>query len=82
MDQIIQNMRMQESNIKIIPATSSKLLSKHLESDPFKKSFKYQIIVRKYNYLDWLSQSDIGYSIHQCAWLSSDPRNEHEKSIW
>ena len=52
MDQIIQNMRMQESNIKIIPATSSKLLSKHLESDPFKKSFKYQIIVRKYNYLD------------------------------
>jgi hypothetical protein len=52
-DQILDNLRLNDDNVseKTIPATSSKLLSRHNDSEPFDNSFNYRSVIGKLNYL-------------------------------
>ena len=68
-DQVLEDLGMTNENVKEkeIPAASSKLLSRHSDSEPFDKSFDYRSVIGKLNYLEKGSQSDIAYITHQCA---------------
>jgi hypothetical protein len=66
---------------KPIPASSSKLLSRHSESEAFDGSFDYRSVIGKLNYLEKSTRSDIAYITHQCARFSTDPKQEHGKAL-
>jgi hypothetical protein len=82
-DQILQDLRLDDDKVKpkSTPAASSKLLSRHSNSDPFDGSFHYRSVVGKLNYLVAGSRSDIAYAVHQCARFSSDPKKEHGNAV-
>ena len=82
-DQILKDLRLKDDNVttKPIPASSSKLLSRHSDSVPFDKSFDYRSVVGKLNYLEKTTRSDISYITHQCARFTSDPKKEHGNAI-
>jgi hypothetical protein len=63
------------------PAASSKLLTRHLESEPFDNSFNYRSLIGKLNYLEKATSSDIAYAVHQCARFVSDPKKEHGDAV-
>jgi hypothetical protein len=82
-DQILDDLRLNDDNVaeKTIPATSSKLLSRHSDSDPFDNSFNYRSVIGKLNYLEKSTRSDIAYITHQLARFSADPKKEHGQAL-
>jgi hypothetical protein len=50
-DQVLDDLRLNNDNVseKITPATSSKLLSRHSDSEPFDNSFNYRSVIGKLN---------------------------------
>jgi ATP-binding cassette subfamily B (MDR/TAP) protein 1 len=82
-DQILGNLRLNGTNMKSrsTPAASSKLLTRHSESEPFDNSFNYRSLIGKLNYLEKATRSDIAYAVHQCARFVSDPKKEHEDAV-
>jgi hypothetical protein len=52
-DQILHNLRLNGANVKSCstPAVSSKILTRHLESEPFDISFNYGSLIRTMNTL-------------------------------
>jgi hypothetical protein len=82
-DQILDDLRLNDDNVaeKTIPATSSKLLSRHSYSDPFDNSFNYRSVIGKLNYLEKSTRSDIAYITHQLARFSADPKKEHGQAL-
>jgi hypothetical protein len=68
-DQILDDLRLNNDNVseKITPATSSKLLLRHSDSEPFDNSFNYRSVIGKLNYLEKSSRSDIAYIVHRLA---------------
>jgi hypothetical protein len=85
-DQILDNLCLNNDNVskKKIPATSSKLLSRHSDSpEAFDNSFKYLSVIGKLNYLEKSTRSNIAYITHQLARFSADPRKKHgQVLIW
>jgi hypothetical protein len=82
-DQILKELRLDDDNVttKPIPASSSRLLSRHSNSEAFDKSFDYRSVVGKLNYLEKTTRSDISYITHQCARFTTDPKKEHGNAI-
>lgn len=82
-DQILKDVGMQDSRVKSkdIPASSSRLLSRHSNSEGFGNSFHYRSVIGRLNYLEKASRSDIAYITHQCARFSADPKVEHGEAI-
>ena len=82
-DQILKDLRLEDDNVttKPIPASSSKLLSRHSNSKAFDGSFDYRSVIGKCNYLEKSTRSDIAYITHQCARFSTDPKEEHGKAL-
>jgi hypothetical protein len=82
-DSILRDLRLDkdDTKIKTTPAASSKLLSRHSNSEPFDGSFNYKSVIGKLNYLDKASRSDISYATHQCARFAADPKMEHGKAV-
>jgi hypothetical protein len=82
-DQILEDLRLNKSNVKdrSTPAASSKLLTRHSDSDPFDNSFNYQSLIEKMNYLEKATRSDIAYAVHQCARFVSEPKKEHGDAV-
>jgi hypothetical protein len=83
-DQILKDMRLDNDNMttKDIPASSSRLLSRHSTSDDaFDNSFHYKSVIGKLNYLEKSTQSDIAYITRQCARFTSDPKKEHGQAL-
>jgi len=66
---------------KATPASSSKILMRHTESQDFDKSFNYRSVIGKLNYLEKGSRSDIAYITHQCARFAISPKREHGEAI-
>jgi hypothetical protein len=60
---------------------SSKLLSRHPDSEPFDGHFNYRRVLGKLNFLEQSTRGDLSYAVHQCARFSSDPKVEHGKAI-
>ena len=82
-DQILKDLRLDKENVKekATPASSSKMLSRHTDSEPFDNSFDYRSVIGKLNYLEKGSRSDIAYITHQCARFSTAPKVEHGEAI-
>lgn len=69
------------STIKDTPAASSKLLSRHPNSECFDNSFHYRRAIGKMNFLEKSTRADLAYAVHQCARFSIDPKVEHGKAV-
>ena len=82
-NQILKELQLEGKSgaIKSTPAASSRLLSRHSESEPFDNSFNYRSIIGKLNYLERGSRADISYIVHQCARFASNAKMEHRKAI-
>jgi hypothetical protein len=82
-DQILKDLRLEVENVttKPTPASSSKLLSRHTESEAFDASFDCRSVIGKCNYLEKSTRSDITCITHQCARFSADPKQEHGKAL-
>ena len=82
-DQILKDLRLDGETVteKSVPASSSKLLSRHSSSEPFDNSFNYKSVIGKLHYLDKGSRSDIAYITHQCARFTSEPKMEHAQAL-
>jgi hypothetical protein len=63
------------------PAATSKILHRHVDSEPFDESFDYRSVIGMISYLNSGSRSDIAYATHQCARFSSCPKKEHGKAV-
>ena len=82
-DQIINDMKMDQSNVKTkdTPAMSSKILHRNKHGQPFDKSFHYRSLIAKLNYLEKGTRSDISYIVHQCARFTEEPKESHAKAL-
>jgi len=82
-DQILEDLRLNGTNVKSrsTPAASSKLLTRHSDSESFDNSFNYRSVIGKLNYLEKATRSDIAYAVHQCARFVSDPKKEHGDAV-
>jgi hypothetical protein len=82
-DSILKDLRMDNDEIssKPTPAASSKLVSRHSESEPFDNSFNYRRVVGKLHYLVGGSRSEMAYAVHQAARFGHDPKKEHGKAV-
>jgi len=81
-EQILKDLSFQaNTKSKPTPASSSKLLSRHSESEPFDNAFHYKSIIGKLGYLEKGTRSDLSYIVHQCARFSADPKKEHGEAI-
>ena len=77
-DQILEDLHMEENvTTKTLPAPSSKILSRHSDSEDFDNSFNYRSVIGKLNYLEKGSRPDIAYITHQYARCSSCPKIEY-----
>ena len=82
-DSIIEDLKLNDDLVKTkdTPAASSKLLSRHSDSEPFDNSFNYKSVIGKLGYLDKGSRSNISYITHQCARFSINPKAEHGRAL-
>jgi hypothetical protein len=82
-DQILTDLRLDQDQVKVktMPASSSRLLSRHSDSEPFDNSFNYRSVIGKLNYLERGSRIDIAYITHQCAQFSTDAKKEHGDAL-
>ena len=82
-DQILNDLKMDIGNLgtKDTPALSTKILTRHRESEKFDGSFHYRSIIGRLGYLETGSRPDISYITHQCARFSVDPKREHGNAI-
>jgi hypothetical protein len=82
-DQILKDLRLEDENVtaKDTPASSSKTLRRHTDSEPFDGSFNHRSVIGKLNCLEKGSRSDMSYTVHQCARFSTDPKTEHAQAL-
>jgi hypothetical protein len=82
-DQILDNLQLNNKNVtaKNVPALSTKILSRHSESEKFDGSFNYKSVIGKLNYLEKSTRSDISYINHQCARFAIDPKIEQVQAL-
>lgn len=81
-DQIIGDLHLKDNTKpKSTPASSSRLLSRHSDSEDFDGHFNYRSVIGKLNYLEKGSRPDIAYITHQCARFTSCPKKEHGEAV-
>ena len=82
-DKVLKAMHMSADNLKPkpTPMASSRILSRHSNSEDFDKSFNYRSVVGMLNYIDKGSRSDIACAAHQCARFVENPKVEHGKAL-
>jgi hypothetical protein len=81
-DQILKDVKMPEATVsKPTTMASSKILTRHPNSQDFDNSFHYRSVIGKMNYLEKGSRPDIAYATHQCARFSSCPKKEHGEAV-
>ena len=80
---MIEDLKLIGDNVRInnTPAASSKILSRHSDSEPFDNNFNYRRVIGKLGYLDKGSHSDISYIMHQFTRFSIDPKQEHARAL-
>ena len=82
-EQILSDLRMSDDSTKTksTPAASSKLVSRHNDSEPFDHNFNYRSVIGKMHYLVAGSRSEIAYAVHQCARFAHDTKREHGQAV-
>lgn len=64
-----------------MPAASSKILSRHLQSNAFDKIFNYRRIIGKLKFLEKSTRGELACLVHQCARFCIDQRVKHGKTV-
>ena len=82
-EQILKDLRLRGDDVAVkgTPACASKMLGSHPESKPFDGHFNYRSVIGKLNYLEKSTRPDLGYSVHQCARFSANPKTEHGNAV-
>jgi hypothetical protein len=82
-DSILKDLGLDRTNVmpKQTPTASSKILSKHPNSEAFDGHFHYCSVIGKLNYLEKSTRPEIAYAVHQCARFATDPRYEHGQAV-
>jgi hypothetical protein len=82
-DSILDDLHLAGEGIatKNTPSAITRILWRHLDSDPFDGHFHYRSAIGKLNYLEKSTRPDIAYAAHQCARFSQDPRVPHGKAV-
>lgn len=70
-----------QTKTRDIPAPSSVLLMRDPEGQPFKEIWHYPAVIGKLNFLEQSTRGDLGYSVHQCARFTSDPKKSHSDAV-
>jgi hypothetical protein len=80
---ILKDLRLngKDTKIKTTLSLSSRILTKHEDSEDFDGSFDYRSIVGKLNYLEKGTRADISYISQQCARFAVEPKKEHREAI-
>jgi len=80
---ILEELKLTQENltIKDTPMASSKLLSRHPNSEPFDGHFGYRRVVGMLNYLEGATRGELAYAVHQCARFCQDPKVEHGQAL-
>ena len=60
---------------------SSKLLSRHVDSESFDRHFDYRRAIGKLNFLEQSTRGDLSYAVHMCARFCQDPKMEHGAAV-
>ncbi len=80
-DSIINDLGLNDSKSKSVPAKVSLQLHAFKDDPPFDLDFNYRSTVGKLNYLAQTTRADIMYATHQIAKYSSDPKQTHGEAI-
>ena len=80
--QILKALRLDEkSKGRNIPAASSKVLTRHPDSEDFEGSFNYRSVIGQLTYLEKGTRMDIAYQAHQCARYTENQKVEYGKAV-
>ena len=81
--QIIKDLRLEDQNVttNTIPWSSSKFLLRHNEAEAFDRSFDYQSVIERCNYLENSARRNTVNINHQFARLYTDPKQEHGNDL-
>ena len=66
---------------KETPAASSRILTRIDNGTDHDKSFHYQSVIGKLNYLEKATRPDISFATHQCARFVADPKKSHAWAV-
>jgi hypothetical protein len=80
-DSIIEDVGLNDTITKPVPAKANIILLTHKDQPRFELDFDYRSVTGKLNYLAQTSRPDIMYATHQIAKYSSDPRVPHGEAI-
>jgi hypothetical protein len=69
------------TSTKQVPMATTKLLSRHPDSEPFDEHFHYRRAIGKLNFLEKSTRPDIAYAVHQCARFCEKPKKEHGNAV-
>jgi hypothetical protein len=81
LDSIINDIRLEDTKVKPVPAKVSLQLHAFMDKPPFGLNFNYRSAVGKINYLAQTTRPDIMYATHQIAKYLLDPRQSHGEAI-
>jgi hypothetical protein len=76
-DTIFEDIDLEDSKGKSVPAKSNEHLHAHLDKPEFALNFNYRSLIGKLNYLAQTTQPKIMYATHQLVKYSSSPREPH-----
>ena len=68
-------------NGKETPAASSRILTRNDDGVDHDKSFHYQSVIGKLNYLEKAPRPDISFATHQCARFAAAPKKSHTRVV-
>jgi hypothetical protein len=71
----------ERTGTKATPAASSVKLHRDIHGIPMQEKWHYRSIIGKLNFLEKSTRLDLGYSVHQCARFSADPKESHATAV-
>ena len=77
---IIQDVDLNDSKVKAVPAKVNEHLHAHLDKPPFSLNFNCRSMIGKLNYLAQTTRPDIMYATHQLPKYSLNPRTTWRSS--
>ena len=80
---ILKDLHLDKDNVitRKTPCLSTVLLHKDPNRQPMTNEFNYRSVIGKLNFLEKSTRPDIAYAVHQCACLSSDPKQSHAEAV-
>ena len=77
-DVILKDLHLQENTKeKSTPALSSQILCPDMDGEDMGEDFHYGSVIHKLNFFEKSTRIDISYSVHQCAYISENPKKSH-----